>query len=269
MSQVMAEPPGRQEPEQRQQPQKVPLGEELPIFCERCGYSLHGAPQLKCDHCTLLHFVCAECGHRQHINTLRPAVARWLGRLRAGALGFWVFFKLNYFGWLLFAWAVLGYEWVYQYSYARTVAGNGAVTQSGTLAMRRWDLESVMIFVCFGLAFGLVSRMLLLKWRRAWAVAAALAALTAAAAVVGTLYRHWEWKDRAERWGPSQGMVMPGWMWSGPLEMAGLAMMAVMLGALIAWPLWVGLVRLFLPGRTADALLDWQRGEPADPLGVR
>src|SRR5262245_12513528 len=80
------------------------LGEELPIFCESCGYSLHGLPQTRCEHCDILQFICPECGHRQPINTLRPGVQRLLGRLRAIGLVALVFFKLNYFGWLAFAW---------------------------------------------------------------------------------------------------------------------------------------------------------------------
>ena len=89
---------------------RVRLGEELPIFCEKCGYSLHGLPQARCERCTVLHYVCPECNHHQPINTLRPAAQRILGRIRAFALGVWVLLKLNYFGWLLFAWFVMGTE---------------------------------------------------------------------------------------------------------------------------------------------------------------
>ena len=94
---------------------RVPLGEELPLFCEKCGYSLHGMPPVRCDHCTILQFHCPECGHHQPINTLRPAAHRILGRFRAAALGLNVFIKLNFFGWLLFAWAAMGMEWTYSY----------------------------------------------------------------------------------------------------------------------------------------------------------
>src|SRR5947208_322948 len=93
------------------------LGEELPIFCERCGYSLNGLPQSRCADCKILHFHCPECGHRQPINTLRPAAQRILGRLRALWLCFAVLFKLNFFGWLLFAWVAMGVEWWYQWYY--------------------------------------------------------------------------------------------------------------------------------------------------------
>ena len=91
------------------------LGEELPVFCERCGYSLHGLPQVRCEHCTLLQFHCPECGHHQPINTLRPAAQTILGRIRGGWLTLVILFKLNLFGWLLFAWVGMGAAWSVQY----------------------------------------------------------------------------------------------------------------------------------------------------------
>src|SRR6266550_7903102 len=103
----------------------VPLGEELPIFCESCGYSLHGLTQTRCDHCDILHFICPECGHHQPINTLRPAVQQILGRVRAWTLSFMVFFRLNFFGWFLFAWFAMGVEWSYRGHY---VSAGGYVT---------------------------------------------------------------------------------------------------------------------------------------------
>src|SRR5215207_9669827 len=87
---------------------RIPLGEELPLFCERCGYSLSGLPQLRCDHCRVLHFSCPECDHHQPINTLRPAALRALGRLRALGLALIVFLKINFFFWCLFIWGVIG-----------------------------------------------------------------------------------------------------------------------------------------------------------------
>src|SRR5215211_3154960 len=78
---------------------KIALGEELPIFCEKCGYALHGLPQQVCSHCEIRHFKCPECAHHQPINTLRPAAQRVIGRLRAIYLTFSVFFKINFFGW--------------------------------------------------------------------------------------------------------------------------------------------------------------------------
>src|ERR1041385_5374650 len=129
------------------------LGEELPIFCERCGYSLNGRPQSRCADCKILHFHCPECGHHQPINTLRPAAQRILGRLRALWLCFAVLFKLNFFGWLLFAWVAMGVEWSYRWDNQRVqrvvVRAVGGGTQSFTQAIsvpREMDLEAVAAF---------------------------------------------------------------------------------------------------------------------------
>jgi hypothetical protein len=35
--------------------------------------------------------------------------------------------------------------------------------------------------------------------------------------------------------------------------------LTVLLGAALSWPAWRALAHLFLPARTANALLDWQR----------
>src|SRR5215212_4619547 len=118
---ALAEPPPQKMASQK-------LGEELPIFCERCGYSLNGLPQGRCGDCNILHFHCPECGHRQPINTLRPAAQRIIGRLRALWLCISVLFKLNFFGWLLFGWVAMGVEWSYQW----TFMGNRTVVVGGS-----------------------------------------------------------------------------------------------------------------------------------------
>ena len=151
---------------------KLRLGEELPVFCENCGYLLHGSPQVRCDHCQILQFRCPECGHHQPINTLRPAAQRILGRLRAYGLGFVVFFKINFFLWLLFAWVAMGYEWSYRYDYRqmvslRTLAGGGSYSAPTQLHMTLTP-DVVLAFSLFALPFAMVSRMLLLRWQRGW-----------------------------------------------------------------------------------------------------
>jgi hypothetical protein len=40
----------------------------------------------------------------------------------------------------------------------------------------------------------------------------------------------------------------------------------VVIGAWIAWPIWMVLVKLFLPTRTSNALLEWQKSL-AGPVG--
>src|SRR5687768_7711013 len=168
-------------------PAKQPrFGEELPIFCERCGYSLNGLPQLRCEACTVLHFSCPECDHHQPINTLRPAVQRALGRLRAMGLAGIVFLKLNFFGWGLFAWFVGGYSIAYSYN-PRPGAGNN-------WAYGPADFEAIGGIICFlfGLGFGIVGRMLLLRWRHGVLVGLGLAGLMVLAMTIGGYFRQWE-----------------------------------------------------------------------------
>ena len=228
------------------------LGEELPIFCERCGYSLHGLPQSRCADCKILHFHCPECGHRQPINTLRPAAQRILGRLRALWLCFAVFFKLNFFGWLLFAWLAMGVEWSYQWDYHgnRTVrmgtTGTRTVPQY-TARPRELDLERLAAFGCFGLGFGLVGRMLLLRWRRGYLVGLVLAGLVLTAIFAGAKFGQ---MDLNSKLNPYSWNLVSAALIGGS---------TVVIGAWIVWPIWLMLVRLFLPARTAGALLEWQK----------
>lgn len=226
---------------------KTRLGEELPIFCERCGYALHGLPQSRCDRCTILHFSCPECGHHQPINTLRPAAQRIIGRVRAFVLGLWVFFKLNFFGWLLFAWFAMGIEWGYHYN-SRRVGANNYVTQ---MVPREVDIEAIMAFSIFALAFGMFGRMMLLRWRRGVAVGAVLGGLVMAASYFGAMFRGYIDAPR------NTAVVMPvGDDFQMLLLGTGLT---VTLAAVIVWPIWTALAHLFLPTRTANAVLDWQR----------
>jgi uncharacterized RDD family membrane protein YckC len=44
------------------------------------------------------------------------------------------------------------------------------------------------------------------------------------------------------------------------LLLTALTGVATALGAIIAWPIWVGAVHAFLPRRVGQSLLDWQRG---------
>src|SRR5437870_1243280 len=131
-------------------PPRTPLGEELPIFCERCGYSLYGLPQNRCEQCTLLQFHCPECGHHQPINTLRPAAQTILGRIRGGWLTLVILFKLNLFGWLLFAWVAMGAAWSVQYDIeASQLLQRQQNTQNWTPVWRsaKLEWESVLAFV--------------------------------------------------------------------------------------------------------------------------
>jgi len=233
---------------------RVRLGEELPIFCERCGYSLHGLPQTRCDRCAVLHYACPECNHHQPINTLRPAAQRILGRIRAFALGFWVLIKINYFGWLLFAWFVMGTELSY---YTRWVppptrqASTAPVQPTYQLSGPSLSPDTVLPVMLFALPFAMVGRMLLLRWRRGWAVGLILAGLVGGILVLAGFFRY----SMLSRW--ENAKVPP--LTPEFLQLVGLAVVCIAIGAMVVWPAWVALAHLFLPQRTAVALLDWQR----------
>jgi hypothetical protein len=245
---------------------KVRLGEELPIFCEKCGYSLHGLPQGRCERCTILQYHCPECGHHQPINTLRPAAQRMLGRIRAFALGLWVLFKLNFFGWLLFAWFGMGMAWSYNFRSRQlptppppAAVPAGAAVPAPVVATPTWtyelvprpvDIEASTAFACFAIAFSTVGRMLLLRWGRGWIVGLVLAALVLAAVQTGA----WCRQNIDGRWTHATGP--PGADFH-LLTLGGAG--AIVFGAMVVWPIWLALTHLFLPSKTAAALLDWQR----------
>lgn len=238
---------------------RVKLGEELPIFCERCGYSLYGLPQSKCERCTILHFVCPECNHHQPINTIRPAFQRILGRMRAFILLIVVLVKLNFFFWTLFGWGAFGYEWSYEYHYrqvTRTAPGGATYQtyQQSTVGPRRLDEvfrdEEVLFGLSIlGLGFGLVGRMFLLRWRNGFLVGAAMGGLVVLALVIGALFRQYE-----------REIAASPFIWDFWIIATAIAAL-IIAGATISWPLWSLCVRLVMPRETALTFLAWQRGD--------
>ena len=232
---------------------RIPLGAELPLFCERCGYSLNALPQVRCDHCAVLQFHCPECGHHQPINTLRPAMQRTLGRLRAFSVGAIAFVKLNWFGWNLFFWVIMGYAWAYTYNWR-------------TSAMEPlWPtFESVVMFTIYGTVIGFFSRLMLLRWRSGALIGVVIGALFCLALVCGF---QWRLSNQVlySRGGGSGAVFQPD-----PIMTAGRSIMTVLtftvmvLSAWAAWPVWVGFVRVVMPERAGGALLEWQRSL-ADP----
>jgi hypothetical protein len=243
---------------------KVPLGEELPVFCERCGYSLHGMPQTVCEHCTLRQFHCPECGHHQPINTLRPAFQKTLGRVRAFFLAISVLVKLNFFGWLLFAWVMLGYEMSYEYRFEQTYSTRVATAANATpgtpqylqrntrpqVGPREFEMENVVGMSLFALAFGAVGRMLLLRWRRGYLVGLSLAGLVCGALVLGAYWR---------KWGGGEDVALPSPWTKDFVGVLATTAVTLVLGAVVVWGVWAALAHVFLPRRTSEALLDWQR----------
>jgi len=233
---------------------KIPLGEELPIFCEKCGYALHGLPQTVCSHCSIRQFHCPECGHHQPINTLRPAVQKLLGRLRALGLALLVLFKINFFGWLLFAWVGMGYGWSYRFeNEQRRIVGTGnrqSVQYVYYAVPREIDTGQVMAFVCFGFAFGAVGRMLLLRWRRGYLIGLWFAGLVTLMLITGALWHRYDNRGWME--------VRGGPFTSSFIASIIIAAATLILSASIVWGIWSALAQLFLPRRASQALLEWQ-----------
>lgn len=243
---------------------KIALGEELPIFCERCGYALHGMPQHVCPACAVRQFHCPECGHHQPINTLRPAFQKTLGRVRAFLLVVSLLIKLNFFGWLIFAWVMCGYENSYQYqdqaaysTRVATTAPNGGVYVSrgvgghASYVPAEYEMEQVFGLCLFALVFGMVGRMLLLRWRKGYLVGLTLGALVCMAFVIGAYWnRYTRGDDDVPLPSPLSGEFV------GLLATIGVTLT---LGASVVWGIWVAVAHLFLPRRTSRALLDWQR----------
>jgi hypothetical protein len=238
---------------------KIALGEELPVFCEKCGYALHGLPQVVCGHCAVRQFHCPECGHHQPINTLRPAAQKLIGRIRSFFVAGSVFLKLNFFGWLLFAWAAMGFEFSYEYRYddgnsARATAalrqGRAMRYSPNRMAPREVDAGQMLAFGTFGIAFGMFGRMLLLRWRRGHMVGLVLSGLVCLAVMIGAMLRKF---DR------EQEVPLPLPFTTDFVVCLGATAVALTLGASVVWGIWVALAHLFLPKTTSRALLEWQR----------
>lgn len=227
-------------------PTADPLTSELPIFCERCGYSLHGLKQQVCEQCAIRHFACPECGHHQPINTLRPVFQKLLGRVSGVVLAGVVMFKVGLFVLMLIAWFAMGVEWAYSRRW--TPGPMGGIT----VGQLEWRWEAMVSFGLLALAYGIVARLQLLRWRNAVVVGVVLAWLAAGAAAAGA------WIDQLDR-----GYQVSPW---GEPFMAALLLtfLLTLAGAIIASPIWTGLVRLFLPRATADRLLRWQHGDTPD-----
>jgi hypothetical protein len=220
-------------------PPRVPLGEELPIFCERCGYSLHGLPQVRCESCAILQFHCPECGHHQPINTLRPAVTKALGRIQAWWTGLSALVRFLLLFWMLVGWFAVGNESFFDYRY------NGS-----TSSLEAVDLTTDLLtpFLIFGTLFGMVGRMFLLRWRRGWLVGIWLAGFAIVAMDLGVVARCW-----------SHVPSLPQPFTSTFVAVALMTAATIALGGWIAFPVWRAIVWTFLPKRASSALIEWQR----------
>jgi hypothetical protein len=226
----------------------VRLGEELPVFCERCGYSLHGLQAIRCAHCDILQFACPECGYHQPINTLRPAAQRFIGRIRAIALVGIVFFKLNFFGWAMVAWFAMGVNWIYRYG------------DNDGLVIRHLDLEMLLSFIALAVPYGTIGRMLVLRWRHGVRVGLVLALLQLIAISLGAFLNavgYWRYGAEALRRSTDFWLIIA---WT-----CGTTVVA----ATAVWPIWAAMVWALLPRDAGRALLEWQTSGAADRFSSR
>jgi hypothetical protein len=102
----------------------------------------------------------------------------------------------------------------------------------------------------------MVSRMLLLRWRRGYAVGAVLAALACIAIALGAIAEGSGETATAHAFTPAFLKCMAN------------AAITIVLGASIVWGVWTALVAVFLPKRTGAALLDWQRSLSNRPVSA-
>ena len=110
-------------------------------------------------------------------------------------------------------------------------------------------------------AFGMFGRMMLLRWRRGWLVGAVLGGLVLFASWLG------EWFRAAV---DLRGEALFHPLLSDFHLLLVATALTVLFAAVVVWPIWLALAHLFLPARTAAALLDWQRSIPsAEPILAR
>jgi hypothetical protein len=67
---------------------------ETDLFCENCGYNLHGQPVHRDERLGILLCRCPECGRFHPAGHRTTATSVWLSRFAAGLLGFWLLIVL-------------------------------------------------------------------------------------------------------------------------------------------------------------------------------
>ena len=151
-----------------------------------------------------------------------------------------------------------------------TVQGGNPVFQGGsgqpqTLTIagpsfgpRPIDLEAMVATVLFAVPFGVLARMLLLRWRRAWVIGLVLGGLVFVAYILGAWFTYWERRPHYTIEHPFN---------ADTFMLALISAATVLLGVMISWPIWTGLARLFLPKRSAGTMLEWQRSM-SDPSSL-
>jgi hypothetical protein len=228
----------------------------MPIFCRRCGCVLHGMEVVTCEKCALPHFHCPQCGNDELAHTLRPAVAPIANRAAAAGLALWVGCKILFFVWCFLA------SWAMALKLSYIPARDASV-----ISQLRWqniyhyeplEINLAVMLACgiFGFVFGALGRLLLLGWRNGVWVGLTLALLLDGVLVWGAMTRlmliHRRLSSGQDptlltaRW--SNGMLLT-LLWTDAI---------VIVGASIARPAFLGMIRLLTPKRWSQAILHWE-----------
>src|SRR4029079_18116386 len=70
---------------------------ECDLFCENCGYNLHGQPVNRDERLGILLCRCPECGRFHPAGHRTTATSVWLSRLAAAFLALWVLIVVGVF----------------------------------------------------------------------------------------------------------------------------------------------------------------------------
>jgi len=238
----------------------IKLGEEMPIFCRRCGAVLHGMEVVACEKCALPHFHCPQCGNDELVHTLRPAVAPVANRAALAGLTLWVGCKILFFLWFFFVCWALSLK--LSYRLVRTASFSTHLHWQDMYHYQPLEINLGVMLACgiCGFLFGGVGRLLLLGWRKGIYVGLTLALLLDGVLIWGAMTRlmmlvHREHPDLQHaadtvaltaRW--SNGMLVT-LLWTSAM---------VILAASIARPVALGMVRLMTPRRWSQAILRWE-----------
>jgi hypothetical protein len=235
-------------------PPRSPFAEETVLFCESCGSATHAVEPAACPACRLSHVTCGSCGGKQRVTPLRPVMQESVARSIAVVLSVVTLVQGGIMAGALIGWFVGGHEsvTVYRYEPAPVANRTGVVKTPYTMMTGQvpMDWESVEAKICILLAaqFAVVARMMMLRWKHGMLVGLAVGVATAGVFAGGMICRFLE---------PNSPVA-----WFAPQTVAVLGMMVVaaMLAAGVAAPVWRLCVRAFLPKRLAEAVLRWQSG---------
>ena len=262
-------------------PQQRPLAHytqlETDLFCEHCGYNLHGQPVKRDERLGILICRCPECGRFHPAGHRTTATSVWLSRAAAMLLGLWVLIVLGVAGLATFMFGMFQFIPIEVLSYTVTVTvadgrevehkqlstntwgpvykGTdepvvGAITHKAKIrAWPRsthdwWEFYGTIhaINVGLGLATGILLVVFLWHWPRRRYAYALLLPLIALAFVICTLYL-WDYYDWIRAWGVQQSLYY-----------ATVQCVALLVGLWVGRPLARGLVRAFVPPRPRQHL---------------